>query len=78
MSATLTFDESATDFILEVFDKAVDEEGYIVDAETGERVTTPDGHEIKASEFAGIEKGSELFIDDNFVSLVEHVKRRSE
>lgn len=76
MSPSLTFDESAAEFVLEAHGKAVDEEGYVVDAETGERVETPEGDEIEASEFAGIEKGSTLFLDSNFESLVEHVKRR--
>lgn len=76
MSTTLTFDDSATEFLLKAFGKTVDEEGYVVDIETGNRETTPDGYEIKASDFAGVEKGSKLFLDDNFSSLVDHVKRR--
>lgn len=76
MSHSLTFDDSATEFVLEAHGKTVDEEGYVADTETGERVVTPEGDEILASEFAGIEKGSTRFLDDNFESLVEHVKRR--
>jgi len=77
MSTTLTFDESATDFILESFGRDVDDEGYIIDPETGDRVTTPDGEEIKKEEFAGVERGSTLYLDDDFNTIVEHVKRRN-
>lgn len=76
MVPSITFDDSAAGFVLEAFGKEVDEQGYVVDAETGERVTTPEGHEVKASEFAGVERGSTLFLDKNFESLVQHVKRR--
>lgn len=76
MSTTLTFDESAAEFVLESFGREVDEEGYVVNPETGNRETTPEGKEIKVEHLAGVEQGSELFIEDNFASLVEHVKRR--
>lgn len=77
MSTSLTVDDSATDFILEVFDKDVDDEGYIFNAD-GNRVTTPEGKELKKEEFAGVEKGSTIYLDDDFTTLVEHVKRRSQ
>jgi len=75
MTTTLTFDESATEFILESFDRGVDEDGYVID-QNGQRVTTPEGEQIKKEEFAGVEKGSTLYLDDDFTTLVEHVKRR--
>jgi len=74
--ANVTFDESAAEFVIESFGREVDEEGYVVDPQTGERETTPGGEEIKAEEFAGVEKGSVLFLDGDFTSLVDHVKRR--
>lgn len=76
MSPSVTFDDSAVEFILSEFDKSVDEEGYIIESETGERVLTPNGEEITAEEFGGIAEGSEIFIEDNFVSILDHVKRR--
>lgn len=78
MSATLTFDESAAEFVLESFDKEVDAEGYVIDPDTEHRETTPDGEEIHVSEFAGLEEGSILFLDDDFTTLVDHIKRRRE
>lgn len=76
MSETLTFDESAAEFVLESFGRSVDEEGYVVDNETGERETTEGGNEIHRKHFAGVEDGSIIFLDDDFNTLVRHVKRR--
>lgn len=75
---TLTFHESAAEYVVESFGREVDSEGYIVDPETGERETTPEGNPVKIDEFAGIEKGSEIFLDDDFETLVQHIKRRRE
>lgn len=76
MSATLTFDESAAEFILSSFGKGVDDEGYVVD-EDGNRETV-DGKPIQTEHFAGLEKGSVIVLDDDFNTLVDHVKRRRE
>lgn len=76
MPPSLTFDESAAEFVLEAFDRELDSEGYIVDPETGDRVTTPNGEEVHRDEFSGLEEGSILYLDDDFMSLVDHVKRQ--
>jgi hypothetical protein len=72
----VTFEKDAVDHVLASFDKTVDENGYVVDGDTGERVQTPSGEELEAEELAIVAHGSELFIDDNFASLVEHVERQ--
>ena len=76
MCPQITFDESTDEFILDAFDKSVDSEGYIIEAETGERVLTPEGEPIPIEEFGGIAKGSEIFVQDNFVSVLNQVKRQ--
>jgi len=78
MSTTITFDESAAKSVLESFGRGVDDKGYIIDLETGERETTPDGAKIHVEEFAGLERGSTIFLDDDFTTIVDHVKRRRE
>lgn len=79
MPANLTFDESAAEDILEAFDREVDEEGYIIDPETGEREVVPGSNqEIHIDDFSGVEKGSVLFLNDDFTTLVDHVKRQRE
>ena len=68
----LTFDESARDFVLEAFDKKVDKTGYIVEkSNPAQRVPTPDGQDISIEKFAGIRKGSEIYIRSDIVSLIE-------
>lgn len=67
----ITFDASAKRDILDLFNKAVDEEGYIVEKNNStQKVLTFDGEEIKVEQFAGIRKGSEIFIKSDLVSLI--------
>jgi len=76
MSPQLTFTEDATEFILEGFGKTVDEEGFIIEQESGERVLTPAGEEIEADDLGGIANGSEIFVEDNFASVVDYVEKK--
>lgn len=78
MSPELLFDNSALGFVLEAFGNTVDEEGYIVKEDTGERVKTRDGNPIRPEELGGIAKGSEVYIEDNYVSVLEYVKHKHE
>lgn len=71
----ITFDSSLKKEILSVFDKDVDKDGYIIEKATGDRVITPEGDEIKLEEFAGISKGSEVFIKSDITSLIKYSKR---
>ncbi len=72
MKKTITFDKSASQFILDTFNKSVDQEGYIVEKDNPrQRVLTSDNEEIKLDEFAGIKKGSEVFIKSDLVSLIK-------
>ena len=65
------------DLILEALDKTTDKEGYIVEkSNTKERVLTFEGKELKKEDFGGIEKGSEVFIENNLVSLINLIKER--
>lgn len=67
----ITFEESAKEKILSFFDKTVDNEGFIVERdEPTQRVITPDGEEIVFEEFAGIRRGSEIFIKSDLTSLM--------
>lgn len=69
MAPSLTFDESAAEFVLEAFDREVDGEGYVINPKTGERETTPDGEEIHRDEFTGVEDGSTLLSDSILIQL---------
>ena len=72
----ITFDESAKRDILELYGKTVDEEGFIVENEdTSQKVLTHLGEEIRLDEWAGIRKGSEIFIKNDIFSLIELAKK---
>jgi hypothetical protein len=78
MSETITFDDSAVEFVLDAFGNTVDDEGYIVKEDTGERVLTPEGKPLSPEDLGGIAKGSEIYIEDNYVSVLEYVKGKQE
>ncbi len=66
------FDKSSQDFVLSIFNKSIDDEGFIVEKNnTSQRVLTPEGHEITKNELAVIKKGSEKFIAGDLTSLMK-------
>ena len=68
----ITFDKTARKFILESFNKTTDEEGYVVEkSNIKQRVLSPDGDVVKEIEFAGVKKGSEVFIKSDLLSIIE-------
>lgn len=74
--SNLHFDESAKKDILELYDKTLDEEGFIVEKENiRQRVLTPKGEEIHINDWAGIVKGSEAFVKSDAFSLIELAKK---
>ena len=74
--SNLNFDKEAKIDILDLYDKTIDEEGFIVEKENvRQRVLTPKGEEIHIDEWAGIIKGSEEFIKSDTFSLIELAKK---
>ncbi len=74
----IVFDKSATSFILDLFNKAVNEDKEIVEKDHPDVkvLSFPEGVPLLEKDFGGIQKGSELFIKDNFASLMKLAKRR--
>ncbi len=69
---TITFDKSAKNFVLDAFDKSVDKDGYIVEKKNPkQRVIAQDGQEVEFDKFAGIKKGSQVFIKSDLVSIIK-------
>jgi hypothetical protein len=66
----ITFSPATKKIILNALNKTVDPEGFIID-NMGKRVLDIEGNEIEFSEFAGVIKGSEKYIRNDFHSLVE-------
>lgn len=68
----MTFEEGAEQYIVEAFGKSI-EEGYIVDEEGD--IVEYNGKEVRVEDLAMVEHGSDIFVDDSFDSLVDHVER---
>jgi len=72
MQANITFDKTAMEFVLSAFGKSVNEEGFLVEANCpDQKVFSLSGEEIHKDDFAGIIKGSVLFIKSDLPSLIE-------
>jgi len=68
----IVFDEKSKEALLEIMNKSVDPEGFIIEKDNPtERVLTKEGEEIKLEEFAGVRKGSEVFIKNDLNSILE-------
>lgn len=67
----ITFDESTRAFILDAFGKTVSD-GFVVEkSKPSEKVITPRGEDVPVKDFAGVRKGSVIFVKNDIVSLVE-------
>ncbi len=66
----LLFTDKALPLILEAFGKSINKDGLIIETSTQQPVLTPEGDEIEAKHFAGIKKGSEIFIKDDLFSIM--------
>jgi hypothetical protein len=74
VSVRITFDASAREFILDAFGKK-SQNGFVVEkTDPQQRVLTPRGEDIPLKEFAGIRKGSAVFVKSDIVSLIEAAK----
>lgn len=68
----ITFEKSLREFVLEAFGVTKDPEGLLVEADNpDQKVLTKDGKEIEFEKFGGVRKGSEIFIRDDIVSLIQ-------
>ena len=72
----IIFDEKSTDWVLSIFNKTTDKEGFIVEkSNKSQRVLTPEGLEIMSNELAIVKKGSEKFITGDLTSLMKYSKK---
>lgn len=72
MKNFITFDESAKSEVLNLFGKTQDAEGFIVEKEDpSQKVLSADGQPLTLQEFAGVRKGSEIYIRSDFNSLID-------
>lgn len=74
---TIVYDYKTKDFILELFDKEKDSEGFIVEKETGDRVIKPSGEFVRYDDFVGVTPGSEIFLTNDLPSLIKYANREA-
>jgi len=74
---TITYNDNTLDLILTMFNKSVDKDGYVVESETGKRVLTPNGDEVRKEEFAGFVPGSEIVLTKDLPSLLQYANMES-
>lgn len=68
----IIFDKKGKDWVLDMFNKSTDSEGFIVEKNNkSQRVLSPEGREIEADDLAVIKKGSEKFIAGDLTSLMK-------
>ncbi len=73
----ITFDESAKGDILDILGKKVKSDGTIVEKKSPyEPVLTFEGEHLTVEDFGGVQKGSEVFIKKDLVSLMRLTKRK--
>jgi hypothetical protein len=67
----VTFDDKVKKDVLDLLNKDVDGDGFIVEKDNPtQRVLTVEGEEITLEELGGVQKGSEVFIKKDVVSLM--------
>ena len=72
----ITFDKSCKKDILKFIGKNIDNEDFIVEeSDFTQRVLTFEGEEINIDEFGGVQKGSEVFIKNDLISLIRLSKK---
>ncbi|MFH1094529.1 MAG: hypothetical protein V1739_10330 [Candidatus Omnitrophota bacterium] len=71
MEKIITFEKEAKRQLLNLFNKDVNEEGYIIEKDTREPILAPDGEFVEFNKFAGIKKGSLVFIKSDINSIIE-------
>lgn len=76
MDIKLTFDSSARKDVLNFFDKEVNDDNVIVESSSKEPVVGLDGSEVFEKDFAGIKKGSEVFLKSDLVSMLKLADER--
>ena len=72
----LLFTESAMPLVLEAFGKSINEDGFIIESETGEFVFTTHGETIQSHELGGFSRDG--FFKNDLFSIMELVELQKE
>ena len=72
MGKIITFDKSAKREILNQFDIAVDPgTNCLIEKDSGKTAVSPEGDSIELSRFAGMKKGSLIFVKSDINSIIK-------
>ncbi len=68
----ILFDKTSKDFVLEIFQKQQNEEGYITEKGNPDQkiLSKVDSEEVRYEDFAGVKKGSEIFFKADLISII--------
>ena len=67
----ILFNDQSLPFILEIFGKTINEDGFIIEMNTGELIQTPEGDFLSKDKFGGVKKGSEIFLKDDLLAVMK-------
>ena len=73
----VTFSRNNVKDVLEIFNKLIDEDGFIIDKDTKERILTNDLEPIKWEELGFILPGSEVFIKADSTGLAKYLEEQT-
>lgn len=71
MEKIITFDSTAKIDLLKLFKKDVNEDGYIIEKDTKKPILASDGECLSIENFAGLKKGSLVFLKSDINSIIE-------
>ena len=74
---TVIFNDASRDLVLSFFGKAIDQDGYIIEKDTGRRVLTPNNDEVRKEDFAGFTPGSEIVLTKDLPFLLQYANTES-
>ena len=74
----VTFDKSVKQLVLDIFDKTIDSENYIVEKSNSKRILTTNDGEISIDKFGGVMKGSEIFLRSDLPTYMEIADKQTQ
>jgi len=76
LNITFSNDPKTKKFILSIFNKTVNDEGTIIEKDTNRSVLDINGQEITIERLGGVSNGSEIYVKDDIVSLVDFYRKK--
>ena len=76
INITFARNKKTKNFILNLFDKITNSENLIVEKKTGQPVLDMNGQEISSDRLGFISNGSEIYVKDDIISIVDFYKNK--